>query len=538
MSAWHTRFKEKLAIGGEPVFILDFQSQDMLRTDHLTDFRYALYSDWAPDLSGHIPHAIKSIASTGQRVNVRSWTSSMGGMRVELASADIAQFVSMAIPRGSIAELRVGFAGFPFEYFEPCGVYVFKDLSGSRNNWSMDFIDAFTAMQTPDKVALSGQFYKSAGTNKVRVTAFYDASDTSSTQVVPISAVTDGSVTVDDAYMEANYPRDTSSGARGLLYCEPSSGDPFFLKFTDIQAGQVTVVNTNVLGTTRSDLGATDPMTVYGYVHDSPPDVAQMILFGGLAGSSTMPNLWHMDINYSSRSVNRSDFNIWRARWLSSYTDFNGDFIQSQPIQNAFRALEEYLSSFGAWLVFKEGGLSWRFVQDMRRPGIAEYVITDSDIVSEDGYSLHNQDAPVEYYQIGFPNAFATDGGKLSTRPAEFRLDHSSKDKVFNDDVSTSNKVHAYQNLSARLTQWYTRIPDELRLTLKGWRYAELVPGDVVSIESNYLYDMTNGLDIISITEGGIDRHHRGTQYLVTGVDVNWSSFSVSVQLSTFPNHT
>ena len=77
------------------------------------------------------------------------------------------------------------------------------------------------------------------------------------------------------------------------------------------------------------------------------------------------------------------------------------------------------------------------------------------------------------------------------------------------------------------------RIPDQMSLTLKGWRFAELVPGDVVSLESNYIYDMVNGFDIV--LDKAVDRHHAGTQYLVTGVDVDWSGFSVSVQLSTTP---
>ena len=526
MSGWHTRFKERLALGGEPVFVLDFQSPDLFGSDYLSEFRYTLYSHSAPDVRGHIPDAIRRVSGAGQRVNVRSWTSSMGGIRVELASTDVAQFVAMTIPRGSVAELRIGFEGFTLDQYETCGVYSFRGLSGSRNNWTMDLVDAFTLMQTPDKVALSAQFYKEAGATTKEVTG-------STWHVGDATLEVSGATTTD-------FPRDTSSGARGLLYCQPvhDGNDPFYLKFTGLTGNDFDIANSNVIGTTRANLHATDPVTIIGYVHDSPPDVAQMLLFGGLAGASTMPTNWHMNLNYSSHLVNRSDFNSWRSRWLAFYTDFNGDFIVSEPIENAYRALEEYLSAFGSWLVFKEGGLSWRFVQDMERADIAEYVITDADIVSEDGYQLHNQDAPVEFFQVRYPSATNDDGGKVSTRPGQFRYDHPSRSRVYNDDVVTTNTTNAFLNMKERLTPWYTRIPDQLSLTLKGWRYAELCPGDVVSIESNYLYDMINGFDFISYTEGGMDRHHRGTQYMVTGVDVNWSGFSVSVQLSTFPNHT
>tara|TARA_Y100000401_G_scaffold58995_1_gene46745 strand:- start:1069 stop:1299 length:231 start_codon:yes stop_codon:yes gene_type:complete len=72
-----------------------------------------------------------------------------------------------------------------------------------------------------------------------------------------------------------------------------------------------------------------------------------------------------------------------------------------------------------------------------------------------------------------------------------------------------------------------------MTLELKSWRFAEMVPGDVVSIESSYLFNMINGA--LPMPDGSMLRSHRGTLYLVTGVDVNWDSFSVTVQLSTPP---
>jgi hypothetical protein len=307
---------------------------------------------------------------------------------------------------------------------------------------------------------------------------------------------------------------------------------------------QFEIADADVIGTTRYRLNPSDDVTLIGYVHDSVPDVAYMVLFGGLAGAPTMPDTWHMGLKYDSHLTHITDLNRWRSKWLAFYTDFNADLIVSAPMENAFRGLEEFLSAFGWWLVFKEGKLSFRFVQQMVATtgysplDVAEYVITDADIVSEDGYQLFNPDAPVEYFQVFYPSAISTDTASpyssVGTRPASFRLRHPSRDRVFNDDVSSSEESNALSNLRGRLNPWYARIPDQMSLTLKGWRFAELVPGDVVSLQSNYIYDMVNGFDIV--LDEAVDRHHAGTQYLVTGVDVNWSGFSVSVQLSTPPS--
>lgn len=525
---WSAQFKERLALGGEPMFALDFQSPDLvgLGSSSLTPNRYVLHSHGAPSMDKHIPDAIERVSGTGQRVNVRSWTSSMGGLRVTLAGADVAQYVAMVIPRGMVAELKVGFEGFTYEQFETVGLYAFRGLSGSRNNWTMEMVDFFTLLQTPESVHLSAQFYKDAGETVLTDGAW---------------ATTDSTLTVDGT---TAFDKDDSSGARGLLYCEPTDGDPFYLKYTSKTSTEFTVVNANVLGTTRTALADNDRITSIGYVHDSVPDVAYMVLFGGLAGAPTMPDTWHMGLKYDSHLTHITDLNRWRSKWLAFYTDFNADLIVSAPMENAFRGLEEFLSAFGWWLVFKEGKLSFRFVQQMVATtgysplDVAEYVITDADIVSEDGYQLFNPDAPVEYFQIRYPSAISTDTASpyssVGTRPASFRLRHPSRDRVFNDDVSSSEESNALNNLRGRLNPWYARIPDQMSLTLKGWRFAELVPGDVVSLQSNYIYDMVNGFDIV--LDEAVDRHHAGTQYLVTGVDVNWSGFSVSVQLSTPPS--
>ena len=508
------------------MFAIDFQAPDLLESDYLRERRYVLHSHEGPAGTEHISHAIQSVSGSGQRVSLRTWRSSIGGLRVSLSGANVAQFIAKTIPRGMMAEFKVGFAGFTYDEFETCGLYIFKGLSGSENNWSMDFHDLFSAFQGADSVALSAQFYKEAGT----------------TATLNIDwATTDAEMYSLDATL-TDFLKDGSSGARGLVYAQPTTGDPFYVKFTERDGVNLEVVAANVIGTTRVNMTAGDTITLMGYVSDTVPDVAHKILFGGLAGASTMPTNWHMNLKYATHNVNRADFNRWRSKWISTYTDFEADFITDAPLENPFRGLEAFLASFGAWLVIKEGGLSWRFVQQIvggssfSAKECAEYVITDQDIVQEDTYQLFHPDAPVEYQQVHFngPTGGVAITEPIRTRPGLFRLDHASKSSVFDEGSSTTNRANAVLNMKHRIVPWYHRIPDQMSLTLKGWRFAELVPGDVVRLESDYIYDMVNGPDLVF--DGPSVRTHSGTQYLVTGVDVDWNSFTTSVQLSTPPN--
>ena len=529
--AWTERFKQRLEAGGAPMFALDFQAPDLL-SDTLTEERFVLHSHEAPASDRHIAHAIESVDGSGQRISLRRWESSIGGLRVNLAGSNVAQLVAKAIQRGMMAEFKVGFEGFTYEEFQTCGLYVYRGLSGSRNNWSIEFDDLFTAFQGPASVSLSSQFYEDAG-KTTEITSGWSTSDAT------MSAAT------------ADF-KIAHSGQKGLMLCQPSGGEPFYLKFTNKTSTtfDVDLTTSSFIGTTTSNMTSGDTITSIGYLSDTVPDVAHKILFGSVPGTSfaVLPSSWHMALNFNSHNFNRDDFERWKNRYTGFYSNFLADFIVPSPLENPFRGLEEFMASFGAWLVIKEGGLSWRFVQQIvggsgfSEKYCAEYLITDDDIVSEDGYQVYHQDAPAEYFQVRFNgpgDTFKSINEPVRTMPGIFRLDHASQSFSFG---SSSNLDLAFDNMKHRLAPWYLRVPDEMRLTLKGWKFAELVPGDVVTLQSDYIYNMINGFRLERVESSGVGfvgkvkRTHQDTQYMVTGVDVDWDGFTTSVQLSTLPN--
>ena len=506
------------------MYSVDFKSADLL-TDELTLSRYVLHSHGRSGAmsAGHLPHSIERVTGSGQSVSLRSWRSSTGGLRVELSGADMAQFISRNIPRGLAAQLKIGFQGMIYEEFEPVGLYQYRGLSGSRNSWVMDFDGVQSALQAPGSVSFTAQFMKQASETTTLRSSW---------------GVTESSMDVTDS---AEFVLD--AGGSGLMYCQPTTGDPFYLKYTNVPDGNtITVVNIDVIDTTRAAMTSGDTITALGYVSDNVPDAMQKLLFGGLAGAATMPAEWSMGVDYGSDAVHNSDLSYWRTLWLTEYDTFDADFIAAAPLENPYRALEEFLASFGAWLVVKEGRLSWRFVQalvpfgSIGRKALVTHEITDQDIAGEDGYTLYNPDCPTEFFQCKFANLGTTysDGGSIGTAPGLFRLDHESKDRVFDEGVSTSNRVAASANISQRLGPWYTRVPDSMRLTLAGWKFADLVPGDVVSVQSEYLLNMLNSVESMI----GLVRlkRHTGTPYMVTAVDVDWDGFTVNVELSSPPH--
>ena len=539
---WSLKFKEHMARGGEPVFAVDFQSPDLRDSGDIDVDTFVLHSHGSPGIHLHLGHAIEKISTTGQRVSVRSWKSSLGGLRVHLSGAKVAQAVSVNIPRGLLAELKVGFAGFRYDEFETFGFYVYRGLSGIENNWVMEFDEGLSILQRPSSVHLSGQFYRQAGNHYAELSTGYAGTAGETDLLVANAKRLDSGETI--TFNSTNFPKDSTH--RGLLYVESTDTDPFFLKFTGIDGLGFEVVADNVLDTVRGPAGILDKVFVYGYVQDSIPEVANLVLFGRrdahILSDKTMPDGWHCDLRADSHMVHQPDMHRVSELFSSDYANFKGDFIVPSALDNGFRGLEEFLSAFGFWLVMKEGRLSYRFVQQLVVAGgfspkaTPDYIITDYDIVREQSYQRYNTDAPDEIFQLALPGGILSSTVSetpIKTRPGTYRFMHPSRQFVFDDDVLSSNKLNSRTNMKGRLGPWYHRIPDQMTLELKSWRFAEMVPGDVVSIESSYLFNMINGA--LPMPDGSMLRSHRGTLYLVTGVDVNWDSFSVTVQLSTPP---
>ena len=297
---WSLKFKEHMARGGEPVFAVDFQSPNLLESGDIDGSKFVLHSHGSTGRHLHLGHAIEKISTTGQRVSVRSWTSSLGGLRVHLSGAKVAQAVSMNIPRGLLAELKVGFAGFRYDEFETFGFYVYRGLSGIENNWVMDFDEGLSILQRPSSVTLSGRFYRQAGNNYAQLSAGYAGTAGETDLLVANAKRLDSGETI--TFNSTNFPKDSEH--RGLLYVESTDTDPFFLKFTGMDGLGFEVVAENVLDTVRGPASVLDKVFVYGYVQDSIPEVANLVLFGRkiahTAAAKTMPDGWHCDLNIDS----------------------------------------------------------------------------------------------------------------------------------------------------------------------------------------------------------------------------------------------
>ena len=516
---WSEEFMQNLDVGGSPMFAMDFDDDIGLgEFGAALPVRMVLHSHGVSAGDNHIPHAIESVRGSGQSVSIRQWGNRFGTLSLNLAGVNVAQLVARRVPLGLPCKFKMGFEGMSFDDWATIGIYRFEGLTGSRNRWQMKFGDLGKLLQSAMSRTTS---------SATSIFSEFETSNAISSKFNP--AVGGFTITADPATGVSGLVKDTDAGSRGLLYCQRTDGpgDPFYLKYTGISGLTITPVHHDVMGTDRPFYtdGAQDHKIEHvNYIHDDLPRLVEKFLLNGSEPAGTMPDGHSMGFKREGL-FNSPDWDLWTTHW-DRYTLFKADLFTLKRAQNPYRLIGKLMAELGAWLVMKEGRLSWRFAYDITDVATIktphDFEIVDQDIISVDRYEVFSGDAKEQIVSLNFlDNVAAT---SVTSNPAI--ADGTSKRAdavVYDDDVDTSNRANAASNLETRLKRWYQSIPDTLTLNLRGWRWMHMVPGDVALVSSDYIPDLFAREMGQTLTEA---------RYMVTSINVNWQDFSCTVELS------
>tara|TARA_R100000654_G_scaffold2519_3_gene9327 strand:+ start:9794 stop:11362 length:1569 start_codon:yes stop_codon:yes gene_type:complete len=513
---WTPEIIERMGMGGEPMFALDFEDAPNPDTFDYRPERYVLHTH---GIGGgkHIAHSLLSVTGPTQSVQIRSWYPSIGAVRATLSGIEQAYWIARTIPRGMLCTFKVGFAGIPFDKWADVGIYQYRGMRGARNNWVMDFGDYFSYLQSRPAIGDYVDLFPDAGTDKEIAAGYTAASDTTLT----FSSTADREV----------FTRDGAGGASGLLYAQPSSGDPFYLKHTGGSGANLTVTASDVIDTTRVNLASGDKVRALGYVNGGLTDILEKLLFRSTSSVGSMPDDSCLMLFYDATTVDRDDW-VRQSNRLATIGGFTADFIAAAPLTNPWVAISDFFGAFGLWLVMRQGRLSFRTATDCDT-GTDETLridaeITDLDIVSVEDQTLYHPDAREQMVQVNFPiTAFGETGGKAITMPSQGIFRHPSIEHVYG---GTANKTNARTHLSKRLLKWYTRIPMSITLNLLGWRWSTLVPGDIVQLKSNTIPDLIGPVTSFDTIKPITDR-----VFMVTSIAPDFANFTTSITLTQLP---
>lgn len=518
---WSDEFMKRLDVGGSPMFAMDFDDDIGLGTfGAALPVRMVLHSHGVSAGDNHIPHAIESVRGSGQSVSIRKWGNRFGTLTLNLAGVDVAQLVSRRIPLGLPCKFKVGFQGMSFEDWETVGIYRFEGLTGSRNRWAIKFGDIGKVLQSATSRTTTSS------------TSIFTEFETKTSVIGDFNPFThSGDILIDLVIGTSGLVKDAEAGARGLIYCQREDGaeDPFYLKYTSKTASSVTPVSTpEVMGTAKPFYGDGDqPHKIQhvNYIHDDLPNLVQKFLLDDGEAAGFMPDDHNMGFTRDGL-FNAPDWDYWTTKW-EKFTSFSADLYTLKTAQNPYRILGQLMAELGAWLVMKEGRLSWRFAYDIRPSGPIkvdpDFEIVDQDIISVDRYELMSSDAKEQVIDVRWLDKIYSTVVTANPAISDLESDKRADAFVYDDDLEPNNRDNAAANLNDRLTPWYHSIPDTLTLNLRGWRWLHMVPGDVAVITSKYIPDMFARESGKTLT---------GEPFMVTSVNCNWQDFSCTVELS------
>lgn len=413
--------------------------------------------------------------------------------------------------RGQVVEVRMGFAGWMLADFEPIFLGQVRNCKLSGGRWTIELVDLVQG--------LASRFDDNASEESC---LFYRLGDRDGAGT--------GETTLTDALLTGDSVAevvDTEGFARedgGTLVAlvEPSTGDPFYVGGSGKTSTTLTgLVSGDLFGTTRVSAVAGDVVRACGYLEGHPVEIVRRVLVstGTPAANGAydvLPRSWGYGI--PPEYLDEGDLADQAATCRPPTGTDPWCVIVEDPVENGITWLQSWLAPGGYWLEHRQGRITCRGLPDVTRRR-AEVLITDADLARPPEYEAWDARLPVEALVVevlGIETAepFATEF-YIGTRPVQ-RYRRITV-PILGD--SGSNAWFAY--LAERVGQFFSRVPEVVRITCRGLRLAHLAPGDVVKLRTRHLDSL------YARVGGSFDER----QLLVLGGGPDWFGNTVSLTL-------
>ena len=466
--AWSSEFIEALSVPSiTPIYELEFVQTPVSAP-------LVLYSNY-----GSLQ--ITSVRVDGTGVIPHRWSVSFGSFSISLAG-DITQYMEF-LSRGSIAILRCRLDGLASS--ERLSIGQLDTIRGHRGVYKLQFKDILSAFQSRISKSYIG------GISQAQF--FYGTNYTTT-----VSSTFNPSDTTLNVVSTANF--DKSSANPGLLYCQPTGGNPFYMRWSAKGATSFTVTGNADHPSTVS----AQTMPVGSVITNAVRILAEPYsLFGQIitsTGGGTNGSLDLLPSSYGSDFPLPHDFfDATDAKATNNYITATGgtvytiDFTTSEVMTNGLRGIMDIFAEVGQWPAMRQGSFTWRGCFDPtgsygNKPPLSGH-IQDLHIVSINSVDFFDPALKATYLATNM--AYNLSGLRYAKSISD---SHSLpiagiKERDFS--------LYYYQLLSSlnmaegdlnRMAIWdfYNWAKISLRVSL---RFAVLCAGDFVLLSSRYIKD-------------------------------------------------
>jgi hypothetical protein len=403
---------------------------------------------------------IRRVRIDGAALNDYEATTTWGRTVVELVGDDLGALAA-AGPRGTFWALYLGFPGYTEDEYQRVAFGQWRQLSGRKPAWTLEIIDAATGLrQRP--VNATGE-----------TSLFYDLDGDTTTTADYVTA--DTGLTVSST---TGFVRKTADD--GIIHVTPASGEPFWLRWDSISPTQFTVDTTDEIGTVRIDTVTGATVTRAALLEDHPIVIALQVLTstgGGANGSwDVLPTAWGLAVPVGYVDYFDAFQYAGKVAIVSS-----GSYLWSvaliAPEADGFGWLSGLLAAGGFYMTMRQGSITVRAIQQSISPiaALTDWRITDADVVDVQ-HEWWSSEHVTEYGSTAVTTASASTshvGTDVYQRPSAVVYTYDLSDRLW------SNQSAVRDEMLNRLVESREITPEALTLTLRGWWWAQMTPGDL-----------------------------------------------------------
>ena len=452
---------------------------------------------------------------TGTTVTPSRWAVSFGGFDLDLVG-DLSA-VRDELTRGALGVLQCAFIGLCG--FETIAIGQVRSISGYSGRYRVVFADIVSAMQG----RLDTRYSTGLEYNKF----FFSTANFATVS----SGWTAGTTTLNLSSI-AIFERHT--GHNGVVYCVPSSGDPFYMQWSSAGGSALTLATgsaSHPSTASASNLIAGDK--VYNAVRIVSAPFSFFASLMTSTGTGTNGPFDRLPVNWTAGApIPIAMFDYIDAETTQTYIKpatgsfYQVDYVQREPLDGGLRAVLDQFSQVGMWITMKENSFTWRGAHDPT----GQYhtaipvsdTITDQDIISIESLQMYDPNlravhmrVSMEYDLTGSTTSYVNTVAR--SLPSQGVLARSGAALY---SAGGGNRQSMAQGDLTRMRMWDQNHCARLVLRLP-LRFSSLCAGDSVQIRSAYLSDMS--------TDVGRSYHNRRGMVLSIGYNITDRLVSLTI---------
>ena len=446
---------------------------------------------------------ISGFSSTSAGVQPLSWQATAGGFNVTIPTEDPGMLLQY-LKRGALCRVRAAMGSTSSDQWQTVALGRILDVNGLAPEIQVQCIDLLQSLgsrltTTPAELPL----FANAGSTTT-LTADYTAGSSSI------------SVASSTAFVK-------ETGGNGLLQITPTSGDPFFLTWSNKTASSFTISTSAILGTTAVDAVSGDTVTHLPYLVDHPLKIARKVLTSTGSGTNgsfdTLPKGWGYGLPADFFDANDSAINVSASAPSSGTGSWQVYVTDSQDDGGSW--LRGILSPAGMWLTMRQGMITARAAFSVYTPPAnlqPEITITDDDISAVSSHSRFDTSQAAQgagIRVVGPTSSQTSKRSSIATLPAVEVIEQSLP------WLARSNEAQQLESVRSRLLNWAASVPERISIVCSGLRLAGLAPGDLVQVTSRLLVGRIEG-------QHGFFRLRRA---FVANVAIDWLGNTVRLEL-------